>query len=230
MGKMIEFVRPDGQKAPGYLALPGTNDHAPAVVVVHELWGLNPQIQGVADKLAQDGFRALVPDLYRGKIAKDRDEGRQLMAGLDLADAASQDLRGAVQHLKSRSSAKVAVLGFCMGGSLAIIAGVNIPELDAGVCFYGIPPERAADPSKIRVPMQFHFATQDHWCNSDLVGKLKSSLARGSVPHELHIYEAQHAFMNEARPEVHAPDAAREAWGRAIAFLGANIASAIPVE
>jgi carboxymethylenebutenolidase len=230
MGKMIEFVRPDGQKAPGYLALPGTSDHAPGVVVVHELWGLNPQIKGVADKLAQDGFRALVPDLYRGKLAKDKEAGRQLMSGLDFADVASQDLRGAVQHLKSRSSAKVAVLGFCMGGALTIISGVKVPELDAGVCFYGIPPERAADPSKIRVPMQFHFATQDEWCNADLVGKLKGALAQGGVPHELYIYEAKHAFMNDARPEVHAPDAAREAWDRAVKFLKANIASAISVE
>jgi carboxymethylenebutenolidase len=224
---MIEFVRPDGQKAPGYLALPEANEHAPGVVVVHELWGLNPQIKSVAEKLARDGFRALVPDLYRGKIAKDRDEGRQLMAGLVFADAASQDLRGAVQHLKSRSSSKVAVLGFCMGGALTIVAGVNIPELDAGVCFYGIPREGVADPSKIRVPMQFHFATQDEWCNADLVGKLKAALTQGSVPHELHIYQAKHAFMNDARPEVHAPDAAREAWDRAIAFLGTNLATPI---
>jgi carboxymethylenebutenolidase len=223
MGKMIEFVRPDGQKAPGYLSLPASHDEAPGVVVVHELWGLAPHIKSVADKLAQDGFRALVPDLYRGKIAKDKDEGRQLMTSLNFSDVAHQDLRGAVQHLKDGSSAKVAVLGFCMGGALTIVAGVTIPELDAGVCFYGIPREGVADPSKIRVPMQFHFATQDEWCNSELVAKLERALTQGSISHELYIYEAKHAFMNDARPEVYAPEAAREAWARAIAFLGTNI-------
>jgi carboxymethylenebutenolidase len=217
--KMIEFVRPDGKKAPGYLALPENDAHAPGVVVIQEWWGLNPQIKGVADKLAQAGFRALAPDLFRGKLTKDRQEASHMMNGLDWGDAAQQDLRGAIQHLKSRNPAKVAVLGFCMGGALSIICGVKLTEIDAGVCFYGIPPEQAANPAQIRVPMQFHFATRDDWCTPALVRKLEQTLTTANVAHELYSYEAQHAFTNDARPEVYDADAAKLAWDRAFGFL-----------
>src|SRR5690242_21886068 len=119
--KMIEYARPDGKKAPGYLEMPVAGKSAPAVVVIQEWWGLNNQIKGVADRLAKSGYRALVPDLFRGKLAKDSDEGSHLMSTLDWGGAV-QDVRGAVQHLKSFAPSKVAVLGFCMGGALTIIA------------------------------------------------------------------------------------------------------------
>jgi len=220
--KMIEFARPDGKKAPGYLEMPVAGKNAPAVVVIQEWWGLNNQIKGVADRLAKAGYRALVPDLFRGKLAKDRDEASHMMDTLDWGGAVL-DMRGAVQHLKSFAPSKVAVLGFCMGGALTVIAGAKIPEVDAGVCFYGIPPAQAADPSQIRVPMQFHFATIDDWCNPAAIEKLEQAMKQGKVSYELYRYEAQHAFMNEARPEVHAPEAAKLAWERALKFLATNL-------
>jgi carboxymethylenebutenolidase len=223
-GKMIDFARPDGKSASGYLALPDDGDGAPAVVLVHELWGLNDQMKGVANRIAKAGFRALVPDLFRGKVAATKDEGRQLMSELDRRDATSQDLRGAVQHLKSRApNGKVAVLGFCMGGALTIVACVALPEPDAGVCFYGIPPAEAADPARIRVPMQFHFAKQDQWCSPEVVGKLEETLRRGNVAYELYSYEGQHAFMNEMRADAHDPAAAKIAWERAVKFLNEKL-------
>src|SRR5688572_7679858 len=116
MGQMISYKRPDGKDVPGYLAEPKTGTGAPGMVVIQEWWGLNDQIKGVADKLAGDGFRALVPDLYRGKVTLDRKEAEHLMTGLNFGDAAGQDVRGAVRHLKAKSS-KVGVTGFCMGGA-----------------------------------------------------------------------------------------------------------------
>src|SRR5258708_6074684 len=217
--KLIEITRPDGKKAPGYLALPENDERAPGVVVVQEWWGLNAQIKGVADRLAQAGFRALVPDLFRGKLAKDRQEASHMMNGLDWGDAAQQDLRGAFQHMKSRNPAKVAVLGFCMGGALTVIVGAKLAGVDAGVCFYGIPPEQAADPTQLRIRMQFHFATHDDWCSPAAVRKLEQALTKANVAHELYSYDAQHAFMNEARPEVYDANAAKLAWARAIEFL-----------
>jgi len=217
--KMIEFARPDGKKAPGYLAVPADGKHHGGVLVVQEWWGLNPQIKSVADRLAQAGFRALVPDLFRGQISKDRDEASHRMQNLDWGDASSQDLRGGVQHLKSWDPTKVAVLGFCMGGALTIIAGAKIPEVDAGVCFYGIPPAQAADPSALRVPMQFHFGTQDDWCSPPVVQKLEATLKQAKRPYELYNYDAQHAFMNDARPEVFDAKASALAWQRALEFL-----------
>jgi len=220
--KMIEYARPDGKKVPGWLEMPVAGKNAPAVVVIQEWWGLNAQIKGVADRLAKAGYRALVPDLFRGKMAKNRDEASHLMNTLDWGGAV-QDAYGAVQHLKSFAPSKVAVLGFCMGGALTIIAGVRIPVADAGVCFYGIPPAEGADPSQIRVPMQFHFATKDDWCNPPAVEKLEQALQRGKVSYELYRYEAEHAFMNEARPEVYNANGAKLAWERTLKFLATHL-------
>src|ERR1700753_2660106 len=140
MSKMINYQRPDGQGVDGYLAEPAPNRNAPGIVVIQEWWGLNDQIKGGADKLAAAGYRALVPDLYRGKVALEAREAEHLMKGLNFGDAAGQDVRGAVQYLKSSGSAKVAVTGFCMGGALTVLASAAIPELDGAVVWYGVPP------------------------------------------------------------------------------------------
>src|SRR3954464_7745536 len=109
MAKTIEYKRPDGKTVKGYLADPAAGAKAPAMVVIQEWWGLNDQIKGVADKYAKAGYRALVPDLYRGKLALAANEAEHLMTNLNFGDAAGQDIRGAVQHLKSSGSAKVGV-------------------------------------------------------------------------------------------------------------------------
>src|ERR1700747_1584977 len=116
MGQMVTFKRPEGKDTNGYLASPKEGDKAPGVVVIQEWWGLNDQIKGVADKLAAAGYRALVPDLYRGKVALEARGAEHLMKGLNFGDAAAQDVRGAVQYLKASGSPKAAVTGFCMGG------------------------------------------------------------------------------------------------------------------
>jgi len=119
MGKMISCKRPDGQSVVGYLAEPAQGDDAPGIVVIREWWGLNDQIKGVADKLAAAGYRALVPDLYRGKVALAANEAEHLMTGLNFGDATGQDVRGGVQHLKASGSAKVGVThNRCAGGRL----------------------------------------------------------------------------------------------------------------
>jgi len=219
MTEMIEFARPDGKSCPGYLAVPSAGAQAPGIVVIQEWWGLNEQIKKTADRFADAGFRALVPDLFRGKITKDAAEAGHMMSNLDFMDAAQQDVRGALQHMKKYAATKVAVGGFCMGGALTLLSAVKVPELDAGACFYGIPPKGAIDPSTIRVPMILHFATNDDWCTPAAVDDLERSLKQGKVPHELYRYDAQHAFFNEARPEVYDPEAAATAWKRTIDFL-----------
>ena len=224
MGEMIEFKRPDGAHCPGYLAMPASGKDAPAVVVIQEWWGLNEQIQGLADRVAAQGYRALVPDLYRGKLAANADEASHMMTGLDFVDAATQDIRGAVQHLKQYAGHKVAVMGFCMGGALALIAGAFVAETDAAICYYGIPPRDAFDPAKIRVPLLAHFANHDDWCTPDNVDWLESRLKEGGVKYELHRYDAQHAFANEKRPEVHDAEATKLARERSLAFLKRELA------
>ena len=220
--KMIEYARPDGTNASSYSVSPG-GQKVPGVVVIQEWWGLNGQIKGVADRLGQAGYRALVPDLYRGKLAKNQDEASHMMSGLDWDDATEQDIRGAIQHLRHNSEGRVAVMGFCMGGALALIAGTRLSGIDAGICFYGIPPASKSDPSRLRAPMQFHFAQHDDWCTPQAVDKLEEKLRQGSAAFEIHRYDAKHAFMNEARPEVYNAEAASKAWGRTLQFLLAKL-------
>ena len=127
MAKTIEYKRPDGKTVKGYLAEPAAGSKAPGMVVIQEWWGMNDQIRGVADKLAAAGYRALVPDLYRGKSTVEAKEAEHLMKGLNFGDAAGQDIRGAVQFLK-KDSPKVGVTGFCMGGALTVLSVANVPE------------------------------------------------------------------------------------------------------
>ena len=162
MATTVTFKRPDGETIHGYLAEPEHAAGAAAVVVIQEWWGVNEQIRGVADRLASAGYVALVPDLYRGKSTVEAEEAHHLMTGLNFGDAASQDVRGAVQFLKTRSG-KVGVTGFCMGGALTLLALCTSPEIDAGVVWYGCPPLEYIDATKIKAQLQGHWATQDEF-------------------------------------------------------------------
>lgn len=215
MGRMIDVKRPDGGSTRGYLADAGKG--RPGVVVIQEWWGLNDQICGVADRFARNGYNALAPDLYQGRVTQKPDEANHLMEGLDFPGATHQDLRGAVQHLKAIGG-KVAVMGFCMGGALTIAAAVHVPEADAGVCFYGIPPKEFANPEKIAIPFQGHFANQDDWCTPAAVDALEADLKKASVPSEIFRYDAQHAFFNEVS-DAYDVASARDSWERMAAFL-----------
>lgn len=225
MGQMIEFGRPDGTACHGYLA--GGEPGRPGVVVIQEWWGLNDPICGVADRFARAGFNALAPDLYKGRVTQQPDEASHLMNGLDFPGATHQDIRGAVDHLRSlgeKGGSKVAVMGFCMGGALTVAAAVHVPNLSAAVCCYGIPPREFADPADIRIPFQGHFASRDDWCTPAAVDALEAAMrANGAMP-ELYRYDADHAFCNERRGEVYDAVCAGQAWERMLAFLARHLA------
>jgi len=229
MGKTVSFNRPDGKSVNGYLAEPAGAAKAPGLVVIQEWWGLNDQIRGVADKLAKAGYRALVPDLYRGKTAVDAKEANHLMTGLNFADAAGQDIRGAVQYLKKTGSPKVGVTGFCMGGALTILSAVNVPEMDAGVIWYGYPPLEYVDASKIKVPLLGHWGTQDQAFAIGGVDELEKKLRAANVKFEFHRYDCKHAFANETADQKklemlkYDPKAAELAWKRTMDFLAKHL-------
>src|SRR5215469_91179 len=220
MGGMIEFVRPGGGNTKGYLATAGQG--RPGVVVIQEWWGLNDQICGVAERFARAGYNALAPDLYKGRLTAQADEANHLMSSLDFADATHQDLRGAAQYLQEQSG-NVAVMGYCMGGALTIAAAVHAPEFAAGLCFYGIPPKDFADPARIRVPLQGHFANKDDWCTPAAVDDFEATLKADGVAHEIYRYDAAHAFANE-RSAAYDVACANQAWERMSTFLRARIA------
>ncbi len=229
MGNAINYKRPDGQEVAGYLAEPVQGAKAPAIVVIQEWWGLNDQIRGVADKLAKEGYRALVPDLYRGKVALAANEAEHLMNGLNFGEAAGQDIRGAVQYLKGSGSTKAGVTGFCMGGALTLLSAVNVPEMDAGVVWYGYPPLEYIDASKIKVPLMAHWATHDQAFPIAKVDDLEKMLGAAKVGYEFHRYDCKHAFANETADSKNMdmlkydPVAAELAWGRTMAFFAKHL-------
>ena len=229
MGKTVNFKRPDGKDVVGYLAEPAQGAAAPGMVVIQEWWGLNDQIRGVADKMAAAGYRALVPDLYRGKVALQANEAEHLMNSLDFGDAAGQDVRGAVQYLKGSGSAKVGVTGFCMGGALTLLAAVNVPEADAGVIWYGFPPLEYVDAAKIKKPLMGHWAIEDAAFPIAKVDELEKILTAANVKFEFHRYPAKHAFANETADSKNLamikydPAAAELAWRRTMDFLAKHI-------
>jgi len=229
MGTQVSFTRPDSKTLEGYLAEPANADSAPAVVVIQEWWGVNDQIRGVADRLAAAGYRALVPDLYRGKSTVEAEEAHHLMSGLDFGDAASQDVRGAVQFLRARSS-KVGVTGFCMGGALTLLAVAAAPEIDAGVVWYGCPPLEYIDAAKIRAPLLAHWATQDEFFPIATIDKLQAKLSEAGVSYDFHRYLAHHAFANETAvgprriPQTqYDPVWSQQAWDRTFRFFGRRL-------
>lgn len=229
MGITVTFQRPDGKSVQGYLAEPLDKSNAPAIVVIQEWWGLNAQIRGVADRLASAGYQALVPDLYRGQSTLEALEAQHLMSGLDFADAASQDIRGAVQYLKGLAP-KVGVTGFCMGGALTLLALTQSPEIDAGVVWYGCPPLEYIDASKIRVPVQAHWGTQDEFFKMETIDLLEEKLRAAGVSFDSHRYLAHHAFANETavgpgRIPATQYDAvwAQQAWDRTLRFFGRHL-------
>jgi len=229
MSDMINYKRPDGQVSNAYMVEPAQASNAPGIVVIQEWWGLNDQIKGVADKYATAGYRVLVPDLYRGKSTLEANEAEHLMNDLDFADAAGQDIRGAVQYLKETGSSKVGVTGYCMGGALTMLAAVFVPESDANATWYGYPPLEYVDASKIKAPLLGHWGTQDQFFAIDGVDALEEKLKQAGVDYEFHRYDAKHAFANEEADSKNLPvlgynpDAAELAWQRTISFFGRKL-------
>lgn len=217
MGTRITFKRPDGKEASGYLAK-AAKANAPAVVVIQEWWGLQDQIKGVCDRYALAGYDALAPDLYSGVVVPyhDREAAGKEMGSLNFLDATEETVRGAVQFLK-KNGVRVGLTGFCMGGAVTIIGACKIPELTAGVCFYGIPPEAVAKPADIKIPLQGHFALRDDWCTPEAVDKFEAAMKVAGKKTELYRYEADHGFVNEQR-DVHDRAACELSWERTLGF------------
>ena len=223
MGDLVSF-KSNGGTADGYLASPASGK-GPGIIVIQEWWGLIPQVKGTADMFAREGFNALAPDFYHGKSAQigEPDAAQKLMMELNLEQAA-KDARGAAQYLASHpktSSKNIGVIGFCMGGMLAIMTGTVASDVvGAVVDCYGVPPQKKPDYAKLKgVPMLGIFGGKDGWVMSALP-TLEADLKAAGVPFEKVIYpNADHAFLNEQRTDVHRADDAKDAWPRVTAFL-----------
>ena len=226
---MIEF-KSNGGTASGYLASPSAGK-GPGVIVIQEWWGLIPQIKGVADMLAREGFNALAPDFYHGKSAKigEPNEAQKLMMELDLAQAA-KDARGAALYLASHANTaakKVGVIGFCMGGMLALMTGTVASDVvGAVVDCYGVPPQKKPDYAKLKgVPVLGIFGGKDDHVMQALPA-LEADLKAAGATFEKVVYpEGNHGMLNEQRADVYRVDYAKQAWPRITAFLKQHLAS-----
>jgi carboxymethylenebutenolidase len=219
-GQMIEFPS-NGATARGYLSTPESGG-GPGVVLIQEWWGLVPHIKDVADRLAGEGFVALAPDLFHGVVTESPDEAAKLMMALDIGRA-ERDLRGAVAYLLRHEAAtgeSVATVGFCMGGVLSLYAASKNPQVGACVVFYGIHPKVEPDFDSLRAPVLGHYAARDKTVPPEAVRALAARLKEKGKSAEMHIYpDTDHAFFNDARPEVYDAEAAALAWQRTIRFL-----------
>jgi carboxymethylenebutenolidase len=225
MGELIEFPS-NGTTGQGYLATPSSGS-GPGVVVIQEWWGLVPHIKEVCDRFAAEGFVALAPDLYHGESTTEPDEAGKLMMALNL-EKAGKDMSGAVEAVAERASGKgVGVVGFCMGGGLALLLGTTRPDkVKATVPFYGVIPWQSAQPdwSRLSGPVQGHYATNDDFAGPAAVKALGEAITAAGGEAELFIYpDTEHAFFNDTRPEVHKPDASKTAWDRTLTFLRAQL-------
>jgi carboxymethylenebutenolidase len=223
MGEIVEFPS-NGTTGQGYLATPaGGAGSGPGLLVIQEWWGLVPHIKDVADRLAAEGFVALAPDLYHGQTTDEPDEAAKTMMAMNL-DKAAKDMSGAVDYLNARSQGDgIGVIGFCMGGGLALLLATQRPDAVKAVTpFYGVIPWPAAQPdwSKVGGAIQGHYAEKDDFASPDTVRALEQQLKDLGKDVEMFIYPGtDHAFFNDTRPEVHAPEASKTAWDRALAFF-----------
>ena len=220
MGDLIEFQTASGPTS-GYLAAPASG--GPGVVVIQEWWGLVPHIVDVCDRFAAAGLTALAPDLYHGATTTEPDEAGKLMMALDM-DRAAGDLSGAIDELCTRTgAAKVAVVGFCMGGGLAMLAATRRGDaVRACVPFYGVIPWEGpkAEWSALGGPILGHYAENDGWAGPDVAGALEADVRAAGGAADVHVYGGcDHAFFNDTRPEVYDAPASALAWERTLAFL-----------
>jgi carboxymethylenebutenolidase len=222
MGERVTF-RSNGGTADGYLADGG----GPGVIVIQEWWGLVPHITDVADRFADAGFTALAPDLYHGESAAEPDGAGKLMMALNL-DRAAKDLSGAVDLLVARTGRpKIGVVGYCMGGGLALVLACQRPDAVAAVApYYGVIPWPSAQPdwSALSATVVGEYAELDSFAGPDATHALEAQLRRLGKDATLHIHAGcDHAFFNDTRPEVYNADHAQQAFERTVSLFRAGL-------
>lgn len=220
MTTRVSFKSKTGGDVSGELAEPSGSGKAPAIVLLQEWWGLNDHVKDLTERFAKDGFLVLAPDLYHGKVTTDMTEAGKLMTELDTLKAV-QEIAGAVAFLKEhpRGNGKVGVTGFCLGGALTLASACHVEGLAAAVAFYGLPPADKVDYAKVTAPVMMHVAKKDGWVTPEKAEEIRAKLDARKHPVELHLYEADHAFVNNTRPEVYDEKNAKIAWDRTVAFF-----------
>lgn len=193
-----------------------------SVLLIHEWWGLNPQIKNVALKFGELGYLALAVDLYGGNVAADPDGARELMNAVH-PDIATETLVTWIEWLRdhSNSNGKVGTVGWCFGGGWSLNASIATP-VDATVIYYGRCAKGAEELGTLSGPVQGHFATRDKWINQEMVGGFEKAMDEAGKSYENFWYEADHAFANPTS-ERHDQEDAQLAWSRTLRFFDQHL-------
>jgi len=224
-GKSVSYKSGD-ETVQAMLYTPPGKGPFPAIIVIHEYWGLNDWVKEQASKLADQGYEALAIDLYRGKVATTPDMAHELMRGLP-EDRAKRDLHAAFEFLQSQPNVKknrIGAIGWCMGGGYALDVALQEPTLAAEVINYG---HLATDPAaidKINSPILGLFGGQDRGITPDDVHKFETAMKQAGKKIEVKIYaDAGHAFENPNNKEGYRAADATDAWKRTVSFLAENL-------
>ncbi len=218
----------EGATLSAFLARPADPKPKPAVIIVHEWWGLNDHIKDIAQRFARENFVALAVDLYSrlgNTVTKDSAEAAKLMESLK-SQQALKDLNAAVRYLKGQPFVdgwKLGTIGFCMGGTFALMLASHNSDIKSAVPFYGqIPP---TDNLKyLLCPILYIYGEQDGWIQKADVERLRQGLSQLGRPGEVRTYpNCPHAFFNDTRADVYRPKEAQDAWQRTLAFLRAHL-------
>lgn len=205
-----------------YLALPEGAGRHPAILVIHEWWGLNDWVKEQAQHFAQQGYVALAVDLYRGQVATTPDDAHILMRGLP-DDRGLRDLQAAFTYLSSRPDVetnKIGAIGWCMGGGWAIKLAEDQPKLAAFVVNYGSLPTDAAIVAKIQAPMLGNFGAEDKGIPPEAVNAFEAKMKAAGKSADIKIYDgAGHAFQNPNNTQGYRKDATEDADKRIDAFF-----------
>jgi len=213
------------EKIAGYLAKPAGKGPFPALLLVHEWWGLNDQIKGIADRLAGEGYLALAVDLYGGRVAADADQAHMLMAGLS-DDNAVKFLQAGFDYLQSQPDVqkdRIGSIGWCMGGGYSLLLALNQPKLAACVMFYGRVVLNQEKMKQLNCPVLGLFGEKDQAItpmDAMQFNKMGEVLGKDVEVHEYK--DAGHGFFNETGKNYNA-EASKDAWAKTTAFLAKNL-------
>ena len=217
-----ETFEVDGLEVDAFVARPDDVEKAPAIIIVHEWWGLNGHIEDIAQRFAEEGFIAVAVDLYEGKTTKDAREASMLMGALKPEDGLAR-LQVVLKRLRATPEVtSVGVTGFCMGGTYALLLACKA-KVEGSAPFYGDPPDTSVI-GKLSCPILFIGAEKDQWITVEKMNRLDAALRQYGKEGEVRIYKgADHAFFNDTRPEVYNRADAEDAWKRVIEFFNKHL-------
>jgi carboxymethylenebutenolidase len=213
----------NGLEVGAFVARPAGARKAPAIIIVHEWWGLNPHIEDVAQRFAREGFMAVAADLYEGQTTMDAQEASKLMGALK-QEVGLTRLQVVLDQLRANPEVtSVGVTGFCMGGTFALLLACHA-EVEASVPFYGDVPVDTSMIGNLSCPVLFIGAEKDQWITIDKMNRLDDALKQYGKEGEVRIYQgADHAFFNDTRPEVYSQADAEDAWKTVIEFFNRHL-------